>query len=227
MSHSAVKAAELDLVIFDLDGVLADSSGAHAAAWATLFEEIGLTAVPYDQLAGRPTLDVVRDWTRDLAPSEDQISQWVQQKQTCARQALQHATVTFADTAGAIGRLRAAGLQLSLATGASGATASLLLERAGVADAFDPIVTAEDTTRGKPHPDIYRRVLTHTGVSAERALVVEDSLSGLESARDAGTWYVSVRSGVALHGPRFCGAYPDLDRFVDALFDAPGASSDG
>lgn len=217
MSPRTLGARDLDLVIFDLDGVLADSSAAHAAAWTALFEEIGLEPVPYETLAGRPTLDVVREWTKALQPDSDQIERWVRTKQESARQALRDAPVTFPDTAAAVRGLRAAGLRLSVGTGASAATAALLLERTGVADAITLVVTAEDTTRGKPDPEVYECVLSRAGVRPERALVVEDSLSGLESARDAGTWYASVRSGVAIPGTRYCGSHADLAALSRAL----------
>jgi alpha,alpha-trehalose phosphorylase len=217
MSHATIRAADLELVIFDLDGVLADSSAAHASAWSALFDEIGLTAVPYQELAGRPTLDVVRERTKGLNPSESEILKWVETKQTHARRSLADAPITFADTAPAITRLQAAGLRLSVGTGASAETASLLLARAGVADAFEAVVTAADTANGKPDPEVYQSVLSRTGVSGERAIVVEDGLSGLESARAAGTWSASVRSGIELAGPRFCGAFDDLGSFVRSL----------
>lgn len=217
MSDVAIRVGDLDLLIFDLDGVLADSSGAHAAAWSSLFEEIGLATIPYEELAGRPTLDVVRERTKALNPSESDISKWVETKQAHARKSLQDAPVTFADTAPAIEALQAAGLRLSVGTGASAETAALLLARTGVADAFETVVTAADTTNGKPDPEVFRHVLTRTGVASERAIVIEDGLSGLESAQAAGTWSASVRSGVELTGPRFCGAYSDLGALVRGL----------
>lgn len=217
MSDVAVRVRDLDLVIFDLDGVLADSSAAHAAAWSALFEEIGLATIPYEELAGRPTLDVVRERTRALNPSDSDIAKWVDTKQAHARSSLRDAHVTFSDTAPAIEALRAAGLRLSVGTGASAETAALLLARTGVADAFETVVTAADTKNGKPDPEVYQHVLTRTGVASERAIVIEDGLSGLESARAAGAWSASVRSGIELTGPRFCGAYPDLGALVGAL----------
>ena len=77
--------SRFDLVVFDLDGVLVDTSPCHRAAFEALWREIGITGPPYESLAGRTTLQAVRDCTRALAPTEGQFREWVLFKQERAR----------------------------------------------------------------------------------------------------------------------------------------------
>ena len=57
---------------------------------------------------------------------------------------------------------------------------------------FDPILVRDNVREGKPSPEVYLRILEETGVPADRALAVEDSLPGVESARAAGIDVVAV-----------------------------------
>ena len=61
--------ARFSLIIFDMDGVLADSSPCHARAYQDLWKEIGVEGPRYDSIMGRPTGEVIREVTRDLAPT--------------------------------------------------------------------------------------------------------------------------------------------------------------
>jgi beta-phosphoglucomutase-like phosphatase (HAD superfamily) len=66
------------------------------------------------------------------------------------------------------------------------------LRRHGLWDRFAFVLTAEDVTRGKPDPEIYRSAVARFGVPAASVLVLEDSAAGLTAARGAGTFAVGV-----------------------------------
>ena len=67
-----------------------------------------------------------------------------------------------------------------------------MMEKAKIDDYFQLVYTREDAREIKPNPEIYLRVMTELGVSAEECLVFEDSLIGLEAARNAGMESVAV-----------------------------------
>jgi len=73
------------------------------------------------------------------------------------------------------------------------------LERIGCADWFDAIVTAEDTKRHKPEPDVFLEAARRLNVRPEHCRVYEDADLGIEAARRAGMECVDVRQ---LHTPR-------------------------
>jgi len=207
-----------DLLVLDLDGVLADTTRCHAAAWARLFDEMGRPAPAYELIAGQRTADVIASHG---AVAPERVAEWVARKQALARSELARDGVLFADTAGALHALARLGLRLAIATGASRATATAVIRRLDLDVAFETIVTAEDVDRGKPHPDVYALVLERTGIPAERTLVAEDSRAGVESALTAGTHVVSVRTGLRVSHARFLGAFEDLRELAGWLGGRP------
>lgn len=205
------------LVIFDMDGVLVDTSPHHARIFENLWQEIGIEGPPYESIAGWPTRDIIAKVTAALSPSPARIDAWTLRKQTLARAAIKTEPIAFDDTLPAVHALVRAGIPLALGTGASRPTAELVLERLGLTEVFSPVITATDVARGKPAPDVYLRSLTVHGVPAEEALVIEDSPSGLAAAAASGAWAASVRTGHTLDTPRWFGAYPDLRTLVQDL----------
>jgi len=211
--------ARFSLIIFDMDGVLADSSPCHARAYQDLWKEVGVEGPRYDSIMGRPTGEVIREITRDLAPTTEQEEQWIRFKQERARVYLQKETVTFPDTREVLEKLTASGAAIAVGTSASRETAELLLRQIGVLPLIPVLVTSDDVREGKPAPDTYLEALRRSGGDPDRTLVVEDSLSGLRAATAAGTWSAAVRNNLGFSGPRFLGNFPDL-RSLAAMIES-------
>jgi HAD superfamily hydrolase (TIGR01509 family) len=92
-----------------------------------------------------------------------------------------------------VDRLRAVdGFRLGLASNSPRFLVDDALATAGLADAFDAIVTADDVAHAKPAPDIYRLVCARLGVSPSEALALEDSASGVAAAKAAGLTCIAV-----------------------------------
>ena len=212
--------ARFSLIIFDMDGVLADSSPCHARAYQDLWKEIGVDGPRYESIMGRPTGEVIREFTRDLAPTTEQVEQWVRFKQERARAYLQKETVTFPDTREVLEKLTASGTAIAVGTSASRDTAELLLKQIGVLPLIPVLVTSDDVREGKPAPDTYLEALRLSGGVVDRTLVVEDSLSGLRAATAAGTWSAAVRNNLSYSGARYLGNFPDL-RSLAAKIESP------
>jgi HAD superfamily hydrolase (TIGR01549 family) len=78
------------------------------------------------------------------------------------------------------------GVPLAVFTGKGRRTATITLEHLGILRRFDLVITGSDVARHKPHPEGIFRILDRFGVSAERALMVGDSVSDIDAARSAG-----------------------------------------
>ncbi len=204
------------LVIFDLDGVLVSTSASHARAYDDLWRQLGVVGPDYASIAGRKTSEVVSEVTAGLRPTAAQIDAWTLQKQQCARELIAAGDICFPDAAACLQQLSASGVALALGTAASTGTAHAVLDRYGFTDMFASVVTGEEVIHGKPAPDIYAQIINTLGIPADATLVVEDSLSGLQSALQAGACVVSVRTGVKVDGERFLGTFDDLDELLRA-----------
>lgn len=204
-------------VVFDLDGVLADTSSAHERAYADVWRAAKVPGVPYFQIAGRRTQDVLKDVLADASDQERQ--KLVELKRSRARFYLETASTGMPGAQELLQALQKLEIRLGLVTGASRRGAQWLLERGGLAKFFRIVVTADDVSRGKPDAAGFCRALRDMRVRPEQALVVEDSHAGVQSALSAGAWVVSVHSGQSSSHSRFCGSFPTLRALHDWLLE--------
>jgi beta-phosphoglucomutase-like phosphatase (HAD superfamily) len=173
------------LFIFDLDGTLADTSPVHAAAFSAAFAPHGIE-VDYATVAGLATDHAVRrllDGAGQTA-GDAEVAALVAAKREAARAGL--ATVREIAGAGAFVAQSGATHRLALCTSGARATIEVTLAALGLAERFDPVITADDVQRAKPAPDGLLAILDRAGIPASDALVFEDSEAGLAAAAAAG-----------------------------------------
>ena len=100
----------------------------------------------------------------------------------------------------------------AVVSGSSRAEVAWCLGALGLRDRVRFFVAAEDTSRGKPHPDGYLLAATRLGVAPAECVTIEDSTAGIAAARAAGMRCVAVRAG------NFAGQRQDgADRIIDTL----------
>jgi HAD superfamily hydrolase (TIGR01509 family) len=197
-------------LVFDMDGVLVQTSGCHERAFLDLWRQCGIQGPPYSAIAGQSTREVVRQYTRPLAPSPQAVEEWIAFKQMRAREYIRTEPVVFDEVLPCLNACRRTGVGMAVATGASRSTTGILLQRAGIRDFFQFVLTSEDVRNGKPDPEIYQAAVARAGAAPGETMVVEDSLSGLEAAAAASTYVACVRSGLSIRSPFFFGAYGNL-----------------
>ena len=110
--------------------------------------------------------------------------------------------------------LRRAGIPLAVASSSIRPWVEACLERLGLAESFDLIVTGSEIARGKPDPEIYLLAAKGLGLRPEHCLAFEDAPAGITAAKAAGMTCWAVRTeytrGLVL---------PDPDREFEALTD--------
>lgn len=182
----------LRAVIFDMDGVLIDSEGIWEAVRRAFVPANGGTVTP------TMTTDVMGmsapEWSRYLRDvggvrlSEREISDGVVRGMRAAYCA---ALPLYPGAVEAVRRL-AARVPLAIASASNRELIELVVERAGLSNAFGAIVSAEEVGRGKPAPDVYLRAAELLGVPAASCGAVEDSSNGIRAAVAAGCWTVAI-----------------------------------
>ena len=173
-------------VLFDLDGVLADSELWWNEIDAALLAEHG---VSYRGEYHREVLGVSYPIAVEFYRTAFHISASTEEMM---RRRAEIATEFFAKHIGlfpsatvVLEELQQMSLQLAVGTSSVGTSARPFLERHGLTRFFDVIVTGDEVERGKPHPDIYLRAAEKLGVAADVCLVIEDALSGIAAAKAA------------------------------------------
>ena len=173
-------------VIFDLDGLLADSEPWWNQIDAKLLAEYGVT---YRGEYHRNVLGVSYRLAIEFYKNAFHISAPVEE---LMRRRGEIATEFFANRVGlfpsakaTLERLREMKICLALATSSVSASARPFLERTGIRHFFDVIVTGDEIERGKPHPDIYMLAAEKLEMGSDSCLVIEDALAGIAAAKAA------------------------------------------
>lgn len=190
-------------VIFDFDGVLADSEPVHLHVFQTVLDSIGITLTPeeyYARYLGFSDRDafihVLRD--RQVAIEDARLEALLETKKSLFPQAVgDHAL--YPGAAECIARV-AAQVPVAIASGALRDEIELILSRNGLEGRFPVIVAAGDTPRSKPAPDPYARAFEllresdalRPGAVPADVVAIEDSEWGLQSARGAGLRTLAV-----------------------------------
>jgi HAD superfamily hydrolase (TIGR01509 family) len=173
-------------VIFDLDGVLADSEPWWSQIDAKLLAEYGVTyrGEHHQNVVGVSYRLAVEFYKKafDLsAPTEEMM----RRRGEIATEFFANRIGLFPNVKEVLEELRQMKLRLAVATSSVSASARPFLERHELTRFFDVIVTGEEVEHGKPAPDIYLRAAEQLGISADACLVVEDALPGVAAAKAA------------------------------------------
>jgi beta-phosphoglucomutase len=183
-------------VVFDFDGVLADSEPLHLSAYQEVLASIG-SALPREEYYARylgyddegmfRALSEARGLDLDAA----QIGALVAEKSRIMESLMAGSSVLYPGAADCVRRLGAT-WPLGIASGALRHEIEAVLQPHGLAPLFRFIVAAGDTQSGKPLPDPYQRAAALHGVQPASCVAIEDSRWGIESAKSAGLWCVAL-----------------------------------
>jgi mannitol-1-/sugar-/sorbitol-6-phosphatase len=178
-----------DALLFDMDGVLIDSTPAVARVWSRFAKEHGLDADEVVRQAhGRPSIDTVRQFLPhgDHAQMNDELE----------RQEIEDVSDVVA-LPGSLELLTT--LPASRWTVVTSATRALAEVRLKAATLPVPkrIVTASDITNGKPHPEPYLKAAAALGFPASQCVVVEDVPAGIRAGKAAGAKVIALTTTVA------------------------------
>jgi len=179
-------------VLFDCDGTVADTMPAHYRAWlaVTAGHGIAFDEQRFYALGGRPTRDILATLAAEAGVEID-LDAAAERKERAFLEQLA-AVQPIEAVVGVVRRLRGR-LPLAIVTGGYQHVCRQILDRIGIADAFDTIVASEDTPRHKPDPDPFLEAASRLGVPPAGCLVWEDSDLGIEAARRAGMAWIDVR----------------------------------
>jgi mannitol-1-/sugar-/sorbitol-6-phosphatase len=172
-----------EAVIFDLDGTLIDSTPAVVRAWAAWESEYGLAPMDLLMNHGTPSASVVRS----RLPGHMQ--------EAAMRRIAELEMANLYDVVVLPGAVEAlASLASAKNAIATSCTVPLAEARIAAAQLVPPsvLVTVDDVTHGKPHPEPFLEAARRLGADPRRCLVVGDAPKGLEAARAAGCFTLAV-----------------------------------
>lgn len=183
-------------VVFDKDGVLADSEAVNLHSAFEVFRRHGHALGEDDgsRIVGRHPRDYVPEFARRFELSEAQQQRIVEEQDVLYTEFWREHGALIDGTLDALSAVRSRGLACGLATSSGREEVDEFLERFGLADFFDVTLTLDDVSASKPDPEIYVSAARRLHLPASSMLVLEDSEHGVRAAKDAGAVCVSVRT---------------------------------
>jgi HAD superfamily hydrolase (TIGR01509 family) len=183
----------LRAVLFDFDGVIADTENHHIAAWQRTLMALGWQ-VP-DEIAARSAEVDDREFLRELFAAQEiidgDIEGWVRKKQELTIGLLRDSPRLFPGVVELVGKLTGR-VRLAVVSGTWRENVEAVLAAPGLSDRFELIVGKEDVAAVKPDPEAYVLALRRLGVGPGQAMAIEDSPSGLAAARAAGVRCIAL-----------------------------------
>ena len=176
----------LSAVIFDLDGVLADSETCWSQIDAKLLAEYGVTyhGEHHKNVIGVSYRIVVEFYKKAFGLSVP-TDEMMRRRGEIATEFFANRIGLFPKVREVLEQLRLMKRRLAVATSSISASARPFLDRHQLTEFFEVIMTGEDVEHGKPAPDIYLCAAEHLGIPADACLVVEDALPGVAAAKAA------------------------------------------
>lgn len=208
-----------DVVVFDLDGTLADTAPDLAAALNHALGSLGREPVPAESvrhLVGHGARALLR---RGLAATGEAPEELVEagfplfidyyQANICA------GTSVYPELQGALDALRAAGVRLAVCTNKQEGLTAKLLDALGWGGRFDSVVGGDTLAVRKPDPAPLHEAVARAG--GGRAVLVGDSITDADTARAAGVPFVAVSFGFSDRPVEALGADAVIDRYGELI----------
>ena len=203
---------ELRAIVFDLDGVLADSEGLHVQAWERLFAGRGL---PFDprwawEWVGVPDVEIAAlvagRFEMQAGPKD-----LVHEKRERFRGLVRAGLRSFEGVAGELQQCLAGSVPVAIGTSSARSEATLMLQVMGYEAWFPVVVAGDDVPRVKPAPDIYLEAARRLGLPPGQCIALEDSPGGIAAARAAGMGAAGVTTSFS----------PERLAAAERVFEAP------
>ncbi|MFA6198333.1 MAG: HAD family phosphatase [Patescibacteria group bacterium] len=205
-------------IIFDLDDTLVNTWPWHRQAMDAALKPYNVQLADLEpsklhNIVGRRTRDAFEFIRHDLGVSAPR-SVLEDARRTVFEALRESGQTLLPGTLELLERLKAASLRLVVVSSGKEPYVLSVLEKWQIKQYFDDIIGGDEVTKGKPDPEPYLNALKYLQLPASDCVVIEDSQSGIESAKSAGCYCVAVRNSNI--PPQ---DYAKADGVVDALIN--------
>ncbi|OGI03826.1 MAG: beta-phosphoglucomutase [Candidatus Melainabacteria bacterium GWF2_37_15] len=183
--------------IFDLDGVITDTSVLHEKAWRKMAQEDG---IPFPEnlsnslrgVSRRKSLELILENT-DRKYTEIEIQEMMDRKNRYYRESLAELSPNnlLPGAEELIDTLNINGYKVAI--GSSSKNAAVVIEKLGIKHKLDAVVDGTEIEKSKPDPEIFLKAAEKLALPPNECAVVEDAASGVEAANAGG--FVSIGIG--------------------------------
>jgi len=214
--------SRLEAVLWDLDGVIADTAEYHYLAWRDVFKERGVEYSMADFMPyfGRRHDTIIKAVLGEkLTPGE--IREITENKQKDYRRRVSEDIKALPGAIDLIKSLHTHGIKSAIASSAVPENIKIILRGLGIEYCFQAIAHGTEVEEGKPSPQIFLLAAKKLKAGPGSCVVIEDAIAGVAAAKSAGMKCVAVTNS----HPR--GKLKDADLIVDSLEEVDIAALSG
>ncbi len=193
--------------IFDLDGVIVDTAKYHYLAWKKIANRLGIdfTHEHNELLKGVSrirSLDIILG-IGDIEASQEDKEKWLIEKNEDYLNSISHMKEDeiLEGVVPVLQYLKDNGQKIAL--GSASKNARPILEKVKVLHFFDAIVDGNDVTNAKPDPEVFLRAAQMLGIDANKSIVFEDSVAGIQAANAANMVSIGIGDAKTLHEAQY------------------------
>jgi len=180
-------------VIWDMDGVIVDTAQYHLKGWQMVFRKRGAnyTEEDFRRNTGKRSDSIIKNVLGEKI-AQGEIIAITREKDETFRQLMGQNIRPFPGVLKLITSLKEHGFKIAIASSAPMENIQLITQSLKIHNRFDAIISGWETTKGKPHPQIFLRAVEKLGVEAEDCIVIEDAISGVTASQRAGIRCIAV-----------------------------------
>lgn len=191
-AYALEKSTGTDAFLFDLDGVIIDSSEFHKQSWVVLMSSKGINFSEEDFKItfGKRNEEILKDYFPDLPESE--IKKMSYEKEELYRKFAKGNIKPIDGSIDTLSFIKENGFKIALVSSTPKENIDFIFKELNVDKFFDVVVSGTDIMQGKPNPECYLIAAAKLGVKPQRCYVVEDSEHGLEAGKKSGAKCIGI-----------------------------------
>ena len=179
-------------VLWDLDGVIADTRDLHLHTWKVTFDEVGilLDTSDFQSLFGKSTPQIIREMLGESI-SPDEVKKIGDRKEEIFRELVPDWVKLFPGVVDTLDGFRRLGTKQAIASSAPIENIEQLVDALNIRQYFQALISGHHLP-SKPAPDVFLRAADELGAIPSNCVVFEDAVAGVEAAKQAGALCVAV-----------------------------------
>jgi beta-phosphoglucomutase family hydrolase len=180
-------------VIFDMDGVLADTGPIHFESWLKMANEIGyeFTKKFFDETFGQQSIPITRKLVGNNVDQE-LVENWANLKEEYYREMVRDKIKALPGVIDLLKNLKKNGIKLALGSSGPQENVELLLNVLNIKSFFNAVITASHVKHGKPAPEVFLTAAKKLKVKPKNCIVIEDAPVGIKAAKKAGMRVIAL-----------------------------------
>src|SRR4030042_3777701 len=183
----------LEAVLWDMDGVIADTADCHYSGWRDVFKERGVEFSKADFMRHfGQRHDTIINFVLGNKLSAEEVDAITKQKQSLYRQRVSQNVIPLPGAIKLIKSLNKNGIKTAIASSAVSKNIDVILNGLGIEDSFQAIAFGTEVAEGKPSPQIFQLAAKRLDIKPANCVVIEDAIAGVAAAKRAGMKCVAV-----------------------------------